>query len=97
MKKGFLLAIAFLVFGFGVKAQVSDILNRSQVHGSFELDAAYYMADDAIGITDSLINGRNFGFNGFGRIVYTLGKFSARDTLRLTSVENNENIVVFNA
>ena len=69
MKRGFLLVVTLIFFGFGINAQVSDILQRSQVHGSFEFDGAYYMPDDAIGISDSLINGRNFGFNAFGNII----------------------------
>jgi len=77
MKRGFLLAITLMFIGFGVNAQVSDILQRSQVHGSFEFDGAFYMPDEAIGIYDTVIDGRNFGFNAFGNIIYSLGKFSA--------------------
>lgn len=54
-----------------------DFLKKSEVHGSFETDMMYYQADNAMGITDSLINGENFGFNAFADIIYTLGDFSA--------------------
>jgi len=73
-----LLLIVFIFFtGITTHAQFSELIKKSEVHGSFEFDGAYYMADDALGITDSLINGRNFAFNGFGNITYTLGNFSA--------------------
>lgn len=52
-------------------------LGKSEVHGSFEIDAMYYHADEALGITDSDINGNDFGFNAFADIIYTLGDFSA--------------------
>lgn len=64
----------------GVWAQdgFQKFLDRSEVHGSFEFDGAYYMADDAIGFTEEeWIKGQPFRFNGFGKIVYTNGKFSA--------------------
>lgn len=77
MKRGILLVFSLILFGVGTQAQVSDFLSRSQVHGSFEFDGAYYRGDEAIGIYDSVINGRNFAFNGFGNIIYSLGKFSA--------------------
>jgi len=69
-----ILIFALLITPF-VKGQ--DFLSKSQVHGSFELDGMYYQADDALGITDSLINGNVFGFNGFADIIYSLGNFSA--------------------
>jgi len=76
MKRIFTLLL-LITFVSGVQAQFSKMLERSQVHGSFELDGMYYMPDDAMGITDSMINGRSFAMNGFGEIIYTLGKFSA--------------------
>ena len=77
--KRILLILSFLIFGgWAVQAQfMENVINKSEVHGSFQFDGAYYLPDDALGITDSIINGRNFGINGFGKIVYTLGNFSA--------------------
>ncbi len=69
-----LLAIAF-IFSYPLHAQ--NFLKNSQVHGSFEVDGMYYHADDALGISDSLINGNVFGFNGFADIIYTNQNFSA--------------------
>ncbi len=77
MKK--LLPAAFLLifFSTALRAQMSDIWNKSEVHGSFEVDGQYYHADEPLGIYDSLINGRVFGFNGFADLTYSLGNFSA--------------------
>jgi hypothetical protein len=58
-------------------AQFSELIKKSEVHGSFETDGMYYHADDAMGITDSLINGRHFALNGYAEIIYSLGNFSA--------------------
>jgi len=77
MKKIFIIFISVLFFTITAKAQFSDFVNKSQVHGSFETDGMYYFPDDAMGITDSLINGRNFGFNAFANITYSIGNFSA--------------------
>ena len=77
MKRVLLLVTAVLFMGLAARSQFSEMIKKSEVHGSFEFDGAYYMPDDVIGITDSMINGRNFAFNGFGNITYTLGKFSA--------------------
>jgi hypothetical protein len=76
MKKIFT-ALFFLSLFTNSFAQFSKVLEKSQVHGSFEVDGMYYLPDNKMGITDSLINGRNFAMNGFGEIIYTLGKFSA--------------------
>ncbi len=77
MKKSILALFVLILIATGANAQFSEMIKKSEVHGSFEFDGAYYLPDDAMGITDSMINGRNFAFNGFGNIIYTLGKFSA--------------------
>ena len=74
MKKLTLL-IAFVLGVMVVNAQ--DFLTKSKVSGSFEINTQYYMADDGIGITDSTLNNKYFGINGFGKIQYTLGNFTA--------------------
>ena len=43
--------------------------------GSFQTDAQYYMIDKGIGIND--LNGKKLGLNGFGKVNYTNGDFSA--------------------
>ena len=74
MKK---LTILLLVLSTAFVLPAQDFLKNAEVHGSFEADMMYYHSDDAMGITDSLINGENFGFNAFADIIYTLGDFSA--------------------
>jgi hypothetical protein len=77
MKRVVLLLTIILLIGISAKGQFSEVIKNSQVHGSFEFDGAYYMADEAIGIYDTVIDGNNFGFNAFGNITYSLGNFSA--------------------
>ena len=52
-----------------------SFLEKSQISGSFQTDAQYYMLDKDIDITD--LYGKKFGINGFGKINYTNGNFSA--------------------
>lgn len=75
--KRFLLVSALVLSVVGSFAQ-SPFAN-SQVSGSFQIDGQYYMVDEAIGITEQYIkNGvGKFGINGFGKINYSLGDFSA--------------------
>jgi len=75
MKKTLLTITAILAVGISLNAQ--EFLEKSEVHGSFETDGMFYQADNDLGITDSLLNGKNFGFNAFADIIYTLGDFSA--------------------
>ncbi len=77
MNRVLLLVIAILFIGFTARSQFSETIKKSQVHGSFEFDGAYYMADESVGIYDTMINGRNAAFNAFGNITYSLGNFSA--------------------
>ena len=58
-----------------VRAQ--SLLEGSQVNGSFQIDGQYYMPDAAIDITLESINGKKLGLNGFGKLQYTNGNFSA--------------------
>ena len=71
--------ITILIFVLSLSSTVTaqGFLGKSEVNGSFEADGMYYHADKDLGITDSLINGNIFGFNGFADIIYTLGNFSA--------------------
>ncbi len=74
MKK--LLIFISLIIGV-TSLQAQDFLNKSKVSGSFEVNTQYYMPDESIGITDSTLNNKFFGINGFGKIQYTLGNFTA--------------------
>ena len=70
-----LLTLALCVLGFRSFAQ--GFLGESKVTGSFQVDAQYYGIDDALGITEEYLNGKRLGINGFGKINYSLGNFSA--------------------
>ncbi len=54
-----------------------DILKNSSVSGSFQTDAAYYLNDSKMGITDSTLDGKYIRMNGFMEVNYTLGNFTA--------------------
>jgi hypothetical protein len=77
MKKAVIVLFVLILAATGANAQFSETMKKSEVHGSFEFDGNYYLSDSTLGITDSLLNGRNFRFNSFGKITYTLGRFSA--------------------
>ena len=70
-----LLFILALVLAFSFKASAQSFLENSQVNGSSQTDAQYYMLDEGIGITDLM--GKKMGINGFGKVNYTNGNFSA--------------------
>ena len=74
--KRFLLSAALFLCSTGLFAQS---INEAQVNGSFQIDGQYYKVDEAIGITqESIKNGvGQFGLNGFGKINYSLGNFTA--------------------
>ena len=74
MRKHILLLLA-LALTFSFKASAQSFLENSQVSGAFQTDAQYYMLDEGIGIND--LNGKKFGINGFGKVNYTNGNFSA--------------------
>jgi hypothetical protein len=54
----------------------AQLLNElGSVHGNFQIDAAYYQKDTAIGTPD--LEGNLFRYNAFGNINYQKGGFSA--------------------
>jgi hypothetical protein len=61
----------------GVAANAQDFLTKSKVSGSFEINSQYYIADDGIGITKDTLNDMYLRLNGFGKIQYSLGDFTA--------------------
>lgn len=66
--------LPLLVLGT-LSLHAQSFLENSQISGSFQTDAQYYMLDKDIDITD--LNGKKFGINGFGKVNYTNGNFSA--------------------
>jgi len=74
MRKHILILLA-LALTVSFRASAQSFLENSQVNGSFQTDAQYYMLDEGIGITD--LYGKKLGINGFGKVNYTNGNFSA--------------------
>ena len=74
MRKHILIVLA-LALGFGLTASAQSFLENSQVSGSFQTDAQYYMLDKGIDITD--LGGKKFDTNSFGKVNYSNGNFSA--------------------
>ncbi|HKK09932.1 MAG TPA: DUF6029 family protein [Bacteroidales bacterium] len=70
------LTILFLFLGLGW-AQAQFDPSKAQVHGNFQIDAQTYQVDNEIGLTETDINGKKSGLNGFGNITYRYGDFSA--------------------
>ncbi|MDD5570964.1 MAG: DUF6029 family protein [Bacteroidales bacterium] len=67
----------FLITGFitNVSAQnISNNLNKGEIHGSFQADCQYYFKDTAIGAS---VVPEYFLMNNFENFIYTNSKFSA--------------------
>lgn len=77
MKKLTPVIITGLILMLAVQTQAQNFVDRGKVSGSFQFDGQYYMEDDKLGITDSTLDGKVFRFNGFGKIIYTNGRFRA--------------------
>jgi hypothetical protein len=60
-----------------MKSFTQDILGGGKVTGNMQLDAQIYSEDSKLGITDSSLNYKKFGMNGFANILYTNGDFKA--------------------
>lgn len=54
-----------------------DFLSNGKVTGNTQIDAQYYSEDSKLGITDSSLNYKKFGMNGFANLIYTNGNFTA--------------------
>ena len=70
-----ILPLLLLVFSGVQVLHAQSFLENSQVNGSFQTDAQYYRLDKGIDITD--LKGKKLGINGFGKVGYTYGNFSA--------------------
>lgn len=69
-----LLAFAILLPTFTMS---QNFLDGAKVTGNIQIDAQYYSEDDKLGITDSTLNYKKFGMNGYANLLYTAGDFSA--------------------
>lgn len=51
--------------------------DKARVQGNFQIDMQTYQSDEKIGITTADINGQKTALNGYGKIIYRNGDFSA--------------------
>lgn len=73
-----LLPVLIVLFTISISGlQAQSFTDMGKVSGSFEFGGQYYGTDEALGITDSTLDGKLFRFNGFGNIIYTNGNFRA--------------------
>ncbi|MCX6247559.1 MAG: DUF6029 family protein [Bacteroidetes bacterium] len=79
MKKLYALfpSLLFLLFILPFLTHGQDLIKGSQVSGSFQADAQYYLKDSKMGITDSSIDGQLTRMNGFTEINYSFKNFTA--------------------
>ena len=66
-----------VMFLFPPGAKSQDILKGSEVHGSMQGDAVYYLTDPKMGISDSTLDGKLIRMNAFTEVNYSLGNFTA--------------------
>ena len=69
--------ILLLLMLFPTVLFAQDFLSGGKVTGNVQLDAQFYSEDDKLGITDSTLNYKKFGMNGFANLIYTNGNFTA--------------------
>ena len=67
-----LIFILFPLFSFS-----QNFLSGGKVTGNTQIDAQLYTEDNKLGITDSSMNYKKFGMNGFANIRYSNGNFNA--------------------
>lgn len=69
-----LICVLIIVPGFSF---AQGIIGGGKVTGNTQIDAQIYSEDDKLGITDSTLNYRKFGMNGFANVLYSNGNFNA--------------------
>lgn len=60
-----------------ITVRSQEIPGNPTVHGNFQIDAQTYYPDEALGITDSTIQGQTFRMNGYGDIKMSMWRFNA--------------------
>ncbi len=71
-----LISLLILVLGSTLVRSQDNNLNPT-VHGNFQIDAQTYHTDDALGITDSILQGKEMRLNGYGDIRFSMWRFNA--------------------
>ncbi len=78
MKKIFTSVLLFnILWALPLVTFSQDILSGGKVTGNVQVDAQVYSADSILGISDSSLNFKKFGMNGFTNILYSNGDFNA--------------------
>ncbi len=72
--KKWIIALLTIVPAFSF---AQDFMRGATVTGNTQIDAQVYTEDSKLGITDSTLNYKKFGMNGFANINYVNGNFSA--------------------
>lgn len=70
-------SLLFILWSIISVGSSQDFISGGKVTGNIQLDAQIYNNDEALGITDSSLNFRKFGTNGFANFIYTNDDFSA--------------------
>ena len=66
-----------IVLAIAYNARTQNIPGNPTVHGNFQIDAQTYHPDEALGITDSLLQGKMMGMNSYGDIRFSMWRFNA--------------------
>ena len=77
MKKIILINLLLILAIIPVFTFSQDILSGGKVTGNVQIDGQFYSEDSKLGISDSSLNYKKFGMNGFANFIYTNGDFSA--------------------
>jgi hypothetical protein len=72
-----LLIFLTLTLGYSLTLRAQEIPGNPMVHGNFQIDAQTYHTDDALHITDSLLQGKEMGLNGYGDVRFSMWRFNA--------------------
>jgi hypothetical protein len=74
-KRVFLSLLTLIISTIAVRSQ--EIPGNPTVHGNFQIDAQTYHPDEALGITDSVLQGKTMRLNGYGDIRFSMWRFNA--------------------
>jgi len=74
--KSTIFTLLILVAG-AISLRAQEIPGNPTVHGNFQIDAQTYHPDDALGITDSLLQGKTLRLNGYGDVRFSMWRFNA--------------------
>jgi len=77
LKKVIIINLLLILAIIPVFTFAQDFLSGGKVTGNVQVDAQFYNEDSKLGISDSSLNYKKFGMNGFANFIYTNGDFSA--------------------